>query len=249
MASGAEAFAAGDTLHFAPGFYNPTSAEGRALIGHELAHIVQQREGRVQASSEVNGMPLNDDHGLESEAASLGAKAAENNIAGKSKEAERKMDGLQKAGNVSLRVGKKVMQRNIFSNAWDWGKKAVSGVADFAGKAIGGVAKVANKALGAVGNFVGNAAKSVAGAAWGGINKLADLIGWTCSDNDGGLGGDRKRAGQCLVFPIQSPYSESSKRNLGHDFQGFGTSLTKSPKNVRRSSRPFVAGCKRGLTL
>jgi hypothetical protein len=243
LASGAEAFAAGDTLHFAPGFYNPASAEGRALIGHELAHIVQQREGRVQASSEVNGMPLNDDHGLESEAASLGAKAAENNIAGKSKEAERKMDGLQKAGNVSLRVGKKVMQRNIFSNAWDWGKKAVAGVADFAGKAIGGVAKVANKALGAVGNFVGNAAKTVAGAAWGGINNLADLLGFDLPDNTTeALVAIASALGSALFFPFKAliPKAVSGTLDMISKVWDFFDKIAEKGKEVIEAIRSWM---------
>jgi hypothetical protein len=243
LASGAEAYAAGDTLHFAPGFYNPASAEGRALIGHELAHIVQQREGRVQASREVNGMPLNDDHGLESEAASLGAKAAENNIAGKSKEAERKMDGLQKAGNVSLRVGKKVMQRNIFSNAWDWGKKAVSGVADFAGKAIGGVAKVANKALGAVGNFVGNAAKTVAGAAWGGINNLADLLGFDLPDNTTeALVAIASALGSALFFPFKAliPKAVSGTLDMISKVWDFFDKIAEKGKEVIEAIRSWM---------
>ncbi|HSK00988.1 MAG TPA: DUF4157 domain-containing protein, partial [Kofleriaceae bacterium] len=41
-AIGAEAFAQGEAIHFAPGRFDPVSAEGRELIGHELAHVVQQ---------------------------------------------------------------------------------------------------------------------------------------------------------------------------------------------------------------
>lgn len=44
---GAVAFTAGNNLHFAPGRYQPDSVAGRQLIGHELAHVVQQRQGRV----------------------------------------------------------------------------------------------------------------------------------------------------------------------------------------------------------
>lgn len=48
-ALGARAYAQGEDLHFAPGAYDPTSASGRELIGHELGHVVQQRAGRVAA--------------------------------------------------------------------------------------------------------------------------------------------------------------------------------------------------------
>ena len=48
-ATGAVAYARGDNLHFAPGAYHPHSQQGQKLIGHELAHVVQQRGGRVSA--------------------------------------------------------------------------------------------------------------------------------------------------------------------------------------------------------
>jgi hypothetical protein len=43
----ADACAIGDDLHFAPGEYDPNSTAGLELIGHELAHVVQQRQNRV----------------------------------------------------------------------------------------------------------------------------------------------------------------------------------------------------------
>jgi hypothetical protein len=46
-ALGAEAVTRGSEIHFAPGRYDPAGAAGRELIGHELAHVVQQRQGRV----------------------------------------------------------------------------------------------------------------------------------------------------------------------------------------------------------
>lgn len=39
---GARAFAAGRDIGFAPGEWAPDGAEGRRLLGHELAHVVQQ---------------------------------------------------------------------------------------------------------------------------------------------------------------------------------------------------------------
>lgn len=40
-ALGAQAFAAGQHIFFGPGAYNPASADGRRLLTHELAHVVQ----------------------------------------------------------------------------------------------------------------------------------------------------------------------------------------------------------------
>jgi hypothetical protein len=42
---GANAFAAGDDIAFASGRYAPSSARGRELLAHELAHVAQQHAG------------------------------------------------------------------------------------------------------------------------------------------------------------------------------------------------------------
>src|SRR5579859_5834329 len=46
-AIGARAYTHGSTIHFAPGEYAPQSPGGQELLGHELAHVVQQRAGQV----------------------------------------------------------------------------------------------------------------------------------------------------------------------------------------------------------
>jgi hypothetical protein len=73
---GALAYAQGNDVHFAPGQYNPGSQKGQELIGHELAHVKQQREGRVQANTSTNGQPVNNDKSLEKEADDMGRMAA-----------------------------------------------------------------------------------------------------------------------------------------------------------------------------
>jgi len=72
----AQAFTQGHEIHFAPGQFRPDTTSGRELIGHELAHVVQQREGRVSPTCEVSGMPVNDNPGLEAEADALGKRAS-----------------------------------------------------------------------------------------------------------------------------------------------------------------------------
>jgi hypothetical protein len=42
----ARAFATGRDIYFAPGEYRPDSMEGRRVLAHELAHVVQQSAGR-----------------------------------------------------------------------------------------------------------------------------------------------------------------------------------------------------------
>jgi hypothetical protein len=74
--AGALAYTKGTDVHFAPGTYDPHGSRGQELLGHELTHVVQQAQGRVQANTQAKGLDINDDHGLESEADDLGARAA-----------------------------------------------------------------------------------------------------------------------------------------------------------------------------
>ena len=41
-------------------------------LGHELGHVVQQKQGRVQATEAVRGQALTDDRSLEQEAERFG---------------------------------------------------------------------------------------------------------------------------------------------------------------------------------
>lgn len=73
---GAVAFARGSDLHFAPGSYRPDTVPGQTVIGHELAHTVQQAEGRVRRTIQAKGVGINDSDALEREADRMGARAA-----------------------------------------------------------------------------------------------------------------------------------------------------------------------------
>jgi hypothetical protein len=73
-ALGAIAYTQGNDIHFAPGAYKPGTSAGKQLLGHELAHVVQQREGRVQPTTRVNGLPVNDNPALEKEADAMAKK-------------------------------------------------------------------------------------------------------------------------------------------------------------------------------
>jgi hypothetical protein len=75
-ALGALAYTQGTDIHFARGQYDPHGQQGQELLGHELAHVVQQAEGRVEATTQAKGLPVNDDESLEREADVLGVRAA-----------------------------------------------------------------------------------------------------------------------------------------------------------------------------
>lgn len=72
----ARAFTQNEQVHFAPGEFNPNSAGGQNLIGHEFTHIAQQRAGVVKPTKALKkGVMVNEDKSLESEADSFGKKA------------------------------------------------------------------------------------------------------------------------------------------------------------------------------
>ena len=65
----AHAFAQGTDIHLATG--------QEKHLPHEAWHVVQQKQGRVQATMQLKGERINDDSGLENEADVMGAKAAQ----------------------------------------------------------------------------------------------------------------------------------------------------------------------------
>lgn len=77
---GALAYTQGNEIIFAPGLYQPETAEGQKLIGHELAHVKQQQKGRVKPTTQAKGLAINDDVGLEMEADHLGRAVAQAKI-------------------------------------------------------------------------------------------------------------------------------------------------------------------------
>ena len=68
----ANAYARGSHIYFSPGSYDPHSKVGLSLLGHELAHVIQQAQGRVPV---VDGLVT--EGALESEADLIGQKVAE----------------------------------------------------------------------------------------------------------------------------------------------------------------------------
>ena len=61
------AYTQGTDIHVAPG--------QERYLPHEAWHVAQQMSGRVEPTTEVGGMPVNDNVGLEHEADVMGARA------------------------------------------------------------------------------------------------------------------------------------------------------------------------------
>jgi hypothetical protein len=94
---GAIAFTIGSEIYFAPGRYQPDTMQGQQLLGHELAHVVQQRTGRVR-NPLGSGLAVVQDHGLEAEADRLGRLAAAHRVVAQAKMA----NSLQKITPIGL---------------------------------------------------------------------------------------------------------------------------------------------------
>lgn len=71
----ARAFTQGNAIHFKDGEFDASSSKGQELIAHELAHVVQQRQGLVQATHQENGFLVNEERTLEKQADMDGRKA------------------------------------------------------------------------------------------------------------------------------------------------------------------------------
>ena len=102
-AIGALAFTHGSNLYFAPGLYNPGSLDGRRLLGHELAHVVQQRAGRVR-NPFGSDLALVQDDALEADARRMGEQAAAIRSAGFSSQPLQRSTapgtGMLRAGSI-----------------------------------------------------------------------------------------------------------------------------------------------------
>ncbi|MCS4308119.1 hypothetical protein M2404_002467 [Rheinheimera pacifica] len=68
----AHAYAQGSDIHVAPG--------QEQHLPHEAWHVVQQKQGRVKATTQLKGEAINDDPGLEHEADVMGAKALQRKV-------------------------------------------------------------------------------------------------------------------------------------------------------------------------
>jgi Domain of unknown function (DUF4157) len=105
---GAIAYTQGVDIHFAPKKYAPHSQAGQQLLGHELAHVIQQRSGRVAAASRVN----TDSH-LEAEADAMGAKVVNATHHADMSEAKTDLPTPMPTTCVPIQLKKKFKDKNI----------------------------------------------------------------------------------------------------------------------------------------
>lgn len=183
LALGARAYTQGNNIVFAPGQYSPGTHTGQSLLGHELSHVVQQREGKVRRPS--GGSTVNLDRHLEKSAdmegerASTGRQASSTHTSGPAAQ-------MKSIDNSSAPV-----QASLFGAIGNFAKKAWSGVKSFGKKALNfgmkaGQSFVANGGLQMLAGMYAN--KQAGGSAMqgfmnsGGMDVAAGMLG-------GGQGG------------------------------------------------------------
>jgi len=98
----AHAFAQGTDIHLAPG--------QEKHLPHEAWHVVQQKQGRVNPTLQLQGIAVNDDAGLEQEADTMGQKALSGNLvfAGKTPETTSLRPGRTSQRKVVQRVSTQI---------------------------------------------------------------------------------------------------------------------------------------------
>jgi hypothetical protein len=76
---GAVAYTQGNEIHFSSG-YQPYSSNGQEYLGHELSHVLQQRQDLVKETHVEDGHSVSDDAALEAQAHEEGHKAAHGEV-------------------------------------------------------------------------------------------------------------------------------------------------------------------------
>jgi hypothetical protein len=117
-AIGAIAFTRGSQIHFAQGQYNPSTVAGQKVLAHELAHVVQQRTGRVR-NPFGNDTAIVHDATLEAEAERMAARATLQFAAAPHAPVQRKVAAVQAMRAPSPRVVqlKAALRRHVPSRA------------------------------------------------------------------------------------------------------------------------------------
>lgn len=112
------AYAQGNTIHLGPG--------QEKHLPHEAWHVVQQAQGRVNATTQMKGsVPINDDKALELEADMMGATAMQ------FKPPERPSAPGQSNARLSLQTPDSIVQRVSYQEVFDDLKADVSQLALF----------------------------------------------------------------------------------------------------------------------
>ncbi|MEN6325583.1 MAG: DUF4157 domain-containing protein [Syntrophomonas sp.] len=153
QAMGARAMTRGSEIFFAPGQFTAATQEGQSLLGHELSHVVQQREGRVEAP-QTRSFPLVDSSSLEGEADRQGERASRGISARNTGSENGHVSNSVAQAGAQMSADNAPVQASFFSSLASGAKKAFGAAKKFAtskeGRAmIGGALTIGGAAAGA----------------------------------------------------------------------------------------------------
>lgn len=106
--AGAYAYTQGNQVYLGPG--------QEKHLGHELGHVIQQKQGMVKPTSMINGMPLNDDADLEREADQMAALWGNAAIQTKSRQKEVPL-GEKHSGTIKIVQRKVGLEFQVMGNS------------------------------------------------------------------------------------------------------------------------------------
>lgn len=203
---GARAYAQSNQLYFAPGQFSPHTQTGQSLLGHELAHVVQQREGRVD-TPQGKGMPIVLNPELEAEADQAGERAARGLPAGSANTHSTGEYGAQLNSSQHAPI-----QASFFSKALGGIKKAGQAFVD-----NGGLQIVGGALLGAAGGFAASRGEEGEVGSFGMAMKGVGLLGGLLM----GLGGKKDKGAdeaenetEEVLEEIEDEISDEDKKEL-----------------------------------
>jgi hypothetical protein len=163
---GADAYAVGDDLVFGPGAYAPDTADGRLLLAHELAHVVQQ-SGAPRANAHELAQPEPPQSAAEHDATRAAVRA---------------LTGLPAAVSTTtpptVACGLFGSIKNAATSLLGGGSnesQAPAGGGGAPGGALGAILGGASSMFGGAGSMIGNAAHSLGGAVGGMRGHAGDL--------------------------------------------------------------------------
>jgi len=133
-AIGALAFTRGSDIHFAPGRYDPSTSAGQRMLAHELAHVVQQRAGRVQNPFST-GVAVIQNALLEAEAERMARRA----VAPIIQRAQEKMEVVTANDEKSASKGEE------YVIVWEGSKEKVGGKSEAAFNEVAAIVKSAHE--------------------------------------------------------------------------------------------------------
>ena len=173
---GAHAYAEGNQIHVGGG--------QEKHLAHEAWHVVQQKQGRVNSTKEINGTSINDDSALESEATKMGAKALNNSTTVNQNKLISSSSANTNVAQLAEDGQQEEEKKGFFGRAWDATKSGANTAWD-ATKSGANSAK--EWAKNNKGDAAAKGAQAITGATSFGLKTAGDAAGAGISSGVGGL--------------------------------------------------------------